>query len=97
EINRRERVPDSLASVRESLRQHEPLSLDDLSVPDKDWERLTGENALHFRACAHLFVHELLRLRDGRACLRQMLERLPENLNWQTTFLQSFGQHFSRL
>jgi hypothetical protein len=97
EINRRERVPDSLASVRESLRQHEPLSLDDLSVPDKDWERLTVENALHFRACAHLFVHELLRLRDGRACLRQMLERLPENLNWQTTFLQSFGQHFSRL
>jgi hypothetical protein len=97
EINQRERLPDPLASVRESLRQHEPLSLDDLSVPDKEWERLAGENAAHFRACAHLFVHELLRLREGRACLRQMLERLPENLNWQTTFLQSFGQHFSRL
>ena len=97
EINRRERVPDPLAAVRESLRQHQPLSLDDLSVPDKDWEQLAGVDALHFRACAHLFVHELLRLRDGRECLRQMLERLPENLNWQTTFMESFGRHFSRL
>jgi len=97
EINQRERIPDPLASVREALRRRGPLSLDDLSLPEMEWEQLTGENVLHFRACAHLFVHELLRLRDGRACLRQMLERLPENLNWQTTFLESFQPHFSRL
>jgi hypothetical protein len=44
-----------------------------------------------------LFVCELLRLPDGRACLRQMLARLPENLNWQTAFFYAFAPHFQRL
>jgi hypothetical protein len=29
--------------------------------------------------------------------MRDMLNRLPENLNWQTTFLRSYVQHFQRL
>jgi hypothetical protein len=50
-----------------------------------------------YRACSQVFVHELLRLRTGRDCLRDMLVRLPQNLNWQTTFLQSFNAYFQRL
>jgi hypothetical protein len=95
EVNRRDQNPDPLAVVRAHLRQREALSFDDLSMPTE--EVLGGADGVHFRSCAHLFVHELLRLRDGRACLRRMLERLPENLNWQTTFLQSFDKHFARL
>jgi hypothetical protein len=52
---------------------------------------------LFYRDCAQLFIHELLRLRNGRDCLRNMVLRLHGNLNWQTTFLQAFQDHFHRL
>ncbi len=94
EINGRGQSPDPLAGARQRLREREPVSFDDLSMPAGDF----GEaDAAHYRACAHVFVHELLRLRDGRACLRRMLEGLPDNFNWQTTFLQAFERHFKRL
>lgn len=95
EANERSRNPDPLEAVRLALREREPLSFDDLAMPGPEW--FTPGASPHYRACAHLFVHELLRLRDGRGCLRRMLERLPDNLNWQTTFLQAFSPHFSRL
>ncbi len=93
EINRRGETPDPLAEARRRLREREPFNFDDLSMPSN----LTEADMGHFRACAQVFVHELLRLKDGRNCLRRMLERLPDNYNWQTTFLEEFGFHFKSL
>jgi hypothetical protein len=89
------RKPEPLRSVRDILRRRPALTLDELNMPTA--ELLSGNNAELYRACAHLFVHELLRLRGGQDALRDMLVRLPENLNWQTTFLHSFAAQFPRL
>jgi len=43
-----------------------------------------------------LFVAELLRLEDGRECLRAMLDELAACYDWQTAFLRSFRAHFER-
>jgi len=94
-INRGEKGADPLAHAREYLRAHPPLSLDDLNWPTE--EQFSGNGGETYRCCAQLFVYELLRLPDGRSCLREMLARLTENLNWQTAFLQAFGAHFQRL
>ena len=94
-MDRRGRKPDPLRSVREVLRRRPALKFDELNMPTV--ELVSGGNAELYRACAHLFVHELLRLRGGRDALRDMLVRLPENLNWQTAFLRSFASHFPRL
>ena len=91
----RERNPDPMRAAREILRRRPALNFDDLCMPMA--EHRTGANAELYRACAQMFVHELLRLRGGRDCLRDMLLRLPENLNWQTTFLRAFASHFPRL
>ena len=91
----RERNADPMRGTREVLRRRPALNFDDLCMPMA--EHRTGANAELYRACSQLFVHELLRLRGGRDCLRDMLVRLPENLNWQTTFLRAFANHFSRL
>lgn len=94
EVNQRGRNPDPLADARQRLRTRDPLTFDLLSQPPGE---LSAEDAAHYRACAHVFVHELLRLRQGPAALRMMLERLPENFNWQTTFLEAFRGQFKRL
>jgi hypothetical protein len=94
-LDRSGRKPDPLRAVREVLRRRPALKFDELNMPTV--EQVSGGNAELYRACAHLFVHELLRLRGGRDALRDMLVRLPENLNWQTTFLRSFASHFPRL
>jgi len=87
--------PDPLRVVREVLRRRPALKFDDLCMPAA--AMFGPENMEVYRACSQVFVHELLRLRTGRDCLRDMLERLPQNLNWQTTFLQSFNAYFQRL
>src|SRR5207237_5549990 len=84
-----------LARARDCLRNHSPLTLDELTWPQD--EQFSRENLEIYQSCAQLFVSELLRLRDGRACLREMLARLPETLNWQTAFLGAFSGHFQRL
>jgi hypothetical protein len=94
-MDRSGRKPDPLRSVREILRRRPALKFDELNMPTV--EQVSGGNAELYRACAHMFVHELLRLRGGREALRDMLARLPENLNWQTTFLRSFASQFPRL
>jgi hypothetical protein len=94
-MDRSGRKSDPLRSVREILRRRRALKFDELNMPTA--EQVSGGNAELYRACAHLFVHELLHLRGGRDALRDMLVRLPENLNWQTTFLRSFASHFPRL
>src|SRR2546423_3800632 len=91
----RERGQDPLAHARERLRTHAPLTLNELNWPAE--EQLSDENMDTYQSCAQIFVYELLRLRDGRACLREMLAHLPEKLNWQTAFLRAFSSHFQRL
>lgn len=83
--------PDPLLRARELVRGRGALTFTQLSLPSE--ADLAGE---HYRACAHLFVHELLRLRGGREAMRGMLARLPRHLNWQTAFFQSFQAYFPR-
>jgi len=95
QVARRDRYGDPMGAARELLRQRPALKFDDLSMPSPEgWSR---EGAALYQACAQIFVHELLRLRTGRDCLRELIVRLSDNLNWQTTFLRAFGAHFQRL
>jgi hypothetical protein len=77
------------------LRQHTPLSFQQLSWPQAS--DLTAQGLPLYRSCAQLFLEELLRFHDGRACLRSMITQLPEHWNWQTAFLQGFRSHFDQL
>lgn len=86
---------EGLESVRAGLRRRAPLSFQQLSWPDQS--DITGENRAPFRCCAQLFLESLLHLKDGRACLLEMLKQLPQHLNWQTSFLTAFHPHFSSL
>ena len=86
---------DPLAAVRARLQSTSALTVDQLNWPAPD--QFDGGKAEHYQACAHLFVHELLHLRDGAACLRETLALLPEHLNWQTAFFRGFQPHFQRM
>jgi hypothetical protein len=92
EVNARR--SDSLATARRDLREHAPLTLEELSWP-KD-EQLLGAAGGIYRSSAQVFVSELLRFPDGRACLHAMLEDLPKFYNWQMAFLSAFKPHFQR-
>src|SRR5206468_1121555 len=50
-----------------------------------------------YETCAQLLVHDLLRLKNGRRCMVELLKGLHERFNWQTAFLEAFGAHFPRL
>lgn len=94
-ISKRHGPDESLKSVRKLLRSRAALTLDELSWPS---ERLIDGTDLHlFQVCSHLFVHELLRLREGGKCLGRMVVSAADNLNWQTTFLRAFHASFPRL
>lgn len=80
--------------VQKKLRGRSPLSFDDLSWPAED--QLSGDAGDLYSGSAQLFVGELLRMPDGRANLRAMLDRLPQYLNWQFAFLEAFRVHFGR-
>ena len=87
---------DALKPLRDLLRRRPSLSFDELSWPNEN--QLEPEsNATFYHGCATLFVYELLRLKTGSACLGEMILRLPEHLNWQTTFLEAFHPYFPRL
>lgn len=90
-----ERGHDPLRQAREVVRSGGLLTFTQLSLPTD--AELSGANRQRFQACSHLFVHELIRLRGGRESMRDMLERLPQHLNWQTAFLRAFESRFPRL
>jgi len=77
------------------LRQHPPLSFQQLSWPQAS--DLTAAGLPLYRSCAQLLLEELLRFDDGRDCLRSMITHLPEHWNWQTAFLLAFHSHFDQL
>jgi hypothetical protein len=89
-----ERMDDPVAQARRQLRGNAPATFDQLSWQAE--EELSGAAAEVYRASAQLFVSELLRLPDGRACLNTMLARLPQYYNWQLAFLDAFRSRFER-
>ena len=94
-VSRKQRGLDPLSHARERLRTHAPLTFNELSWPSE--EQLSEENLETYQSCAQLFVSELFHLRGGPGYGREMLARLPQNLNWQTTFLSAFSAYFDRL
>ena len=92
---RNERNPDPLRNARNLLRTRPLLNFNELSWPSE--EQLSRENLPVYQSCAHLFIHDLLRLKRGQECLREMLRILPDYLNWQTAFLRAFQPQFERL
>ncbi len=94
-VSRRQHASDPLVKVRERLRNQPPLTLDELDWPAENVANADQEAA--YQSCAHLLVYELLRLKNGRSCLLQMIRNLHANLNWQTGFFRAFGLYFPRL
>jgi hypothetical protein len=85
------RREDPLEAAHESLLTGPALTFAELSWPAPD--QIAGES---YGSSAQLFVSALLRLKNGRACLRVMVEELPRYYNWQFAFLRAFDAHFQR-
>lgn len=83
------------SQAREILRQHSPLSFQQLSWPQAS--DVSGDELKVYRACAQLFLEGLLQFPDGKDALRRMLAQLPQHLNWQTAFLLAFHDRFDQL
>lgn len=84
---------DRVATSRRILRTNSVLTFHELSFPSTVSPAVAPEV---FQACAHLFVNELLGLRDGPALMARFLAALPGALNWQTAFYQSYQPRFTR-
>ncbi|MBN8247036.1 MAG: hypothetical protein J0L84_06285 [Verrucomicrobia bacterium] len=95
-INRSERRPDPLRLVRAQLAGREPMTFGEFSLLGRD-DLSDPARFRAYQASATLFVHEWLRDPGGRTAAAAFLRRLPENLNWQTTFLQVNGDRFPSL
>ena len=76
--------------AKEILRERGPLTLDQLAWPAPGDE----ENPV-YRGSAQLLVTELLKLNDGRACMRAFVPELAKHLNWQVAFMAAFKSHFA--
>jgi len=87
-----ERRRDPLETARNILRERPPLTVAELSWPTD--RQLAGDSGMAYRCGAQVFVTELLRLKDGHADLRAMLDGLGSCYNWQTAFFQAFRAHF---
>ena len=77
-----------------ALKSRSPLTFHELSWPAED--QWSGESAQVYRSSAQLFLYELMQLNEGRESLRTMLSKLPQRLNWQLAFLDSFHSSFQR-
>ena len=85
---------DAYAETRQTLRETPVLTFQQLSWPVP--AQLSGADGEGYFASAHLFVGELLSLKNGPAKLRNFLARLPACENWQTAFFAAFHDDFSR-
>jgi len=84
-----------LEAVRAQLRRQTPLTFQELCWPEP--EKVAGANYVLYSACAQVFVEELLQFQDGNRRLGAMIDKLPQHLNWQTSFLEAFSPYFARL
>src|SRR5439155_1221590 len=85
---------DALAGIRANLRPMNGLTIDQLNWPE---EPKSERQSQIYESSAELLVADLLRLKNGRRCMADMLKRLHEVLNWQTAFFEAFAPHFQRL
>ncbi len=83
-----------LAPAHREFLTRTPLSFEELSWPTPN--QLGGAAGEFYADSAQLFVNQLMGLRDGRTCLRAMVEELPQRYNWQFAFLHAFGTSFQR-
>ncbi len=88
------RWDDPLKGAHDQLTRYTPLTFQELSWPAP--EELTGEPGEVYRSSAQLFVVRLLRLDQGRACMRAFLAELTRHYNWQFAFLRAFHARFER-
>ncbi len=93
-VGDREVLPP-VEQMRARFRARAPLTFQELSWPPE--EQLTNKDEVFYRTSAHLLVYELLRFKDGRACLGRFLGLLPRHLNWQVAFLEACQPHFASL
>jgi hypothetical protein len=84
-----------LDSVHKFFDSHAALNLQQLSWPAAD--DLAGEKGQLYRYTAQLFLNELMALERGPACVRRMVEQLPQYYNWQFALLDAFKSDFPRL
>ena len=89
-----ERGIDPLAGARDVLRDHPGLTFEQLSWPTD--AQVSGADGGVYYASAQLFVTELLKLRNGPAHLRAMLQASPNYFNWQTAFQNAFRADFAQ-
>lgn len=94
-LNHERRLGDPLEAARAALATSPALSFDELSWPGA--AELSGARRESFEHSAHVFTHQLLRLRDGPALCRRFIGGLAGRLNWQTAFLQTYATHFNSL
>ena len=87
------RGTNSLTEAHECLTATPPLTLEALSWPTQQQQH--GEPDEAYRASSQLLVNELLKLNDGPACMRAMIENLHRHLNWQAAFLSRLHSHFA--
>jgi hypothetical protein len=85
---------DPLADARRVLRDHPALTFEQLSWPTD--AQVSGADEGVYRASAQLFVNELLKLKNGPAHLRAMLQMSPRYYNWQSAFQNSFHAGFAQ-
>jgi hypothetical protein len=83
---------DPLAGARQVLKNSPALTFEQLSWPDD--AQVSGADGGAYRASAQLFVSDILKMKDGPANLRTMLETLPQFYNWQTAFQNAFREDF---
>jgi hypothetical protein len=88
------RRSNPLAPAHREFLARVPLTFEELSWPVAG--QLTGAAGEFYADSAQLFVDQLLSLREGRACLRGMVEELPQRYNWQFAFLHAFREFFQR-
>jgi len=81
-----------LEPERRRLELFEPLSFSELQLPGP--EHLEGYGWQTFQACAHVFVAELLKLKEGRKMLWKAVELLPRYRNGQLAFMEAFRPVF---
>lgn len=86
---------DEFRIIREGLNNRTPLTFDELNWPTDD-QLLEPPDGFYAR-CAQLFVHHLLKLRNGQANLQGVLRESGRCLNWQTAFLKGYGAQFPNL
>jgi len=86
---------DGLRQARSVLRNAAPATFSELGHPPP--ETLQGAGLTPFQSSCQLFVAQLCRLPNGRACLVNMLQELPACWNWETAFLRGFRTYFARI